>query len=49
MTHLVLDDEVLRSLKDRVVVLTGGSTGIGREAVKLLQGRVLGFSNLVLN
>ena len=40
MTHLVPNDEVLKSLTDKVVVLTGGSTGIGREAVKLFHGNV---------
>ncbi|OJJ54507.1 hypothetical protein ASPSYDRAFT_159940 [Aspergillus sydowii CBS 593.65] len=33
MAHLVLDPALLSSLSDKVVVLTGGATGIGRSAV----------------
>ncbi|KAL4912896.1 hypothetical protein BDW62DRAFT_9384 [Aspergillus aurantiobrunneus] len=35
MAHLVLDPTLLSSLRDKVVVLTGGATGIGRSAVTL--------------
>lgn len=35
MTHLELNHELLRTLKDKVVVLTGGSTGIGRSVIEL--------------
>ena len=38
MTHLVLNNSLLKSLQDKVVVFTGGSTGIGREAVKIFIG-----------
>lgn len=39
MTHLVLNEELARAaLKDKVVVLTGGSTGIGRAAVGMFAG-----------
>ncbi|KAL4778189.1 hypothetical protein BJX76DRAFT_156826 [Aspergillus varians] len=35
MAHLVLDPSLLPTLRDKVVVLTGGATGIGRSAVNL--------------
>ncbi|KPI41537.1 Tropinone -like 1 [Cyphellophora attinorum] len=35
MTHIVLNQDLAKTLKDRVIVLTGGSTGIGRAAVEL--------------
>ncbi|KAL4946514.1 hypothetical protein BDV06DRAFT_86837 [Aspergillus oleicola] len=35
MAHLVLDPSLLSTLQDKVVVLTGGATGIGREVVTL--------------
>lgn len=38
MTHVVLNEELARTLRDKVVVLTGGSTGIGRAAVELFVG-----------
>jgi NAD(P)-dependent dehydrogenase (short-subunit alcohol dehydrogenase family) len=39
MTHLVLNEELARTaLRDKVVVLTGGSTGIGRAAVEMFAG-----------
>jgi len=34
MTHLQLNQELLATLKDKVVVLTGGATGIGRATVE---------------
>ncbi|CZR63059.1 related to 3-hydroxyacyl-CoA dehydrogenase [Phialocephala subalpina] len=34
MAHITFNPELLSTLKDKVVVLTGGATGIGREAVK---------------
>lgn len=38
MAHIIFNPALLSTLKDKVVVLTGGATGIGREAVKLLHG-----------
>lgn len=39
MTHVILNEELARTaLRDKVVVLTGGSTGIGRAAVELFLG-----------
>lgn len=38
MTQVVLNEELARTLRDKVVVLTGGSTGIGRAAVELFVG-----------
>jgi hypothetical protein len=35
MAHLILNPSLLGSLKDTVVVLTGGATGIGRSTVRL--------------
>ncbi|TVY82963.1 Short-chain dehydrogenase reductase 3b [Lachnellula suecica] len=35
MTHIEFDPSLLETLKDKVVVLTGGATGIGRAAVHL--------------
>lgn len=37
MAHLVLDPALLSSLNDKVVVLTGGATGIGRSAATLFR------------
>ncbi|OQV09302.1 hypothetical protein CLAIMM_13436 [Cladophialophora immunda] len=34
MTHLEINTKLLATLKDRIVVLTGGATGIGRAAVR---------------
>ena len=34
----MLNDELARKLQDKVVVLTGGSTGIGRAAVEMFVG-----------
>ncbi|KAE8454624.1 hypothetical protein EG329_000247 [Mollisiaceae sp. DMI_Dod_QoI] len=34
MAHITFNPDLLTTLKDKVVVLTGGATGIGREAVK---------------
>ncbi|KAF2199967.1 putative 15-hydroxyprostaglandin dehydrogenase [Delitschia confertaspora ATCC 74209] len=34
MVHVKYNDELLRTLKDKVIVLTGGATGIGRATVK---------------
>lgn len=41
MAHITFNPELLSALKDKVVVLTGGATGIGREAVKLFHGSLL--------
>lgn len=38
MAHITFNPLLLSTLKDKVVVLTGGATGIGREAVKLFHG-----------
>ena len=38
MTHIQLNPLLLGSLSDKVVVLTGGATGIGRATVKQLCG-----------
>ncbi|KAL3478158.1 hypothetical protein BJX99DRAFT_224714 [Aspergillus californicus] len=35
MAHLILDPSLLSTVQDKVVVLTGGATGIGRAAVNL--------------
>ncbi|KAE9365034.1 NAD(P)-binding protein [Stipitochalara longipes BDJ] len=35
MAHLTINPSLLSTLKDRVVVLTGGATGIGRSTVRL--------------
>ncbi|KAI9370414.1 hypothetical protein BJX61DRAFT_535665 [Aspergillus egyptiacus] len=35
MAHLILDPSLLPAIKDKVVVLTGGATGIGRSTVTL--------------
>lgn len=40
MAHLVLDPALLSSLSDKVVVLTGGATGIGRSAVTLFHRKL---------
>lgn len=34
MTHLQFEPELLESLADKVVILTGAATGIGRSAVQ---------------
>lgn len=39
MALLELDGSLLSTLKDKVVVLTGGATGIGRETVRLFHGK----------
>lgn len=36
MTHLILEPSLLGTLADKVVVLTGGATGIGRSTVQQL-------------
>jgi NAD(P)-dependent dehydrogenase (short-subunit alcohol dehydrogenase family) len=33
MVHVKINPELLNTLKDKVVVLTGGATGIGRASV----------------
>ena len=38
MTHVVLNQDLLATLKGKVVVLTGGATGIGRSTVQKLHG-----------
>jgi 2-phosphoglycerate kinase len=40
MAHIQFDSRLLDALKDKVVVLTGGATGIGRSAVKLFHGNL---------
>lgn len=35
MTHLEVSNDLLSSLKDKVVVITGGATGIGKAAVTM--------------
>jgi len=35
MAHLSINPDLLSTLKDKVVVLTGGATGIGRSTVRL--------------
>lgn len=40
MAHLVLDPALLSSLNDKVVVITGGATGIGRSAVTLFHRKL---------
>lgn len=40
MAHLVLDQALLSSLNDKVVVITGGATGIGRSAVTLFHRKL---------
>lgn len=39
MAHVQWNPELLSTLKDKVVVLTGGATGIGREAVSQFVGK----------
>ena len=39
MTHIVLNQDLVKTLQDKVVVLTGGSTGIGRAAVELFHSK----------
>lgn len=35
MAHVTINPSLLATLKDKVVVLTGGATGIGRSTVRL--------------
>ena len=39
MAHIEFDGSLLQTLRDKVVVLTRGATGIGRATVKLFQGK----------
>jgi NAD(P)-dependent dehydrogenase (short-subunit alcohol dehydrogenase family) len=39
MVHVPYNPELASTLKDKVVVLTGGATGIGRAAVKQFVGK----------
>jgi len=39
MALVELDPSLLPTLKDKVVVLTGGATGIGRSAVEQFHGK----------
>lgn len=39
MVHLQFNSELLGTLEGKVVVLTGGATGIGRSAVTQFVGR----------
>lgn len=39
MTHIHFDPSLLESLNDKVVVLTGGATGIGRSCIQQLCGK----------
>jgi NADP-dependent 3-hydroxy acid dehydrogenase YdfG len=38
MAHIEFNPALLATLKDKVVVLTGGASGIGRSAVKYFHG-----------
>jgi NAD(P)-dependent dehydrogenase (short-subunit alcohol dehydrogenase family) len=41
MVHVQFNPELLSSLNDKVVVLTGGATGIGRSAVIQFAGALI--------
>lgn len=40
MAHIHFDPSLLLSLNDKVVVLTGGATGIGRSCIEQLCGKI---------
>jgi NAD(P)-dependent dehydrogenase (short-subunit alcohol dehydrogenase family) len=39
MAHIQFDSSLLSSLNNKVVVLTGGATGIGRSCIQQLCGK----------
>lgn len=39
MTSFEVEDDALKTLKDKVIIVTGGSSGIGLAAVKVLLSR----------
>lgn len=47
MVHVQFDPELLSTLKDKVVVLTGGATGIGRSAVTQFHGMDIHIPDII--
>ena len=41
MAKIVFQPQLLATLKERVVVLTGGATGIGKSAVEMFTSMIL--------
>lgn len=48
MTHLQLEPSLLNTLAGRVVVLTGGATGIGHSTVQQLCSKTLEYQSTYL-